>query len=122
MIQGIMRFLNICHAGLNRATRSKTTNNAPQMQIIPNLFDEEEAMYGEQKTKIEHRLENIKKLQEEYLGRIRLRYTPITNVTSRRIICYAEKNPYFAIDTRKILSFNPKGSSFHIGTIYLQKI
>jgi hypothetical protein len=96
-------------------------NIMDQMQIIPSLFDEEDARYREQKTIIEQRLKNIKKLQEEYPERIWLRHTPITNVTSRRIICYTEKNPYLAIDARKILSLNPKDSSFHIGSIYLQK-
>jgi len=96
-------------------------NIMDQVQKIPSLFEEEETKYREEKTIIEQRLKNIKNLQEEYPDRIRLRYTPITNVTSRRIICYNENNPYLAIDARKILSLHPKGSSFHIGTIYLQK-
>jgi len=85
------------------------------------MVKSEKLKYKEQKAITEQRLKNIKKLQEDYPERIKVRCTPVTHATSRRIICYNDKEPYLAIDARKVLNLDSRESSYYIGTIYLQK-
>ncbi|VVB64320.1 Uncharacterised protein [uncultured archaeon] len=96
-------------------------NMNDQIRKSLSLFEDEESLSNGQKAIIEQRIKNIKNLQKDYSGRIELRYTAVTNVTSRRMICYDESGPYLAIDARKILSLDSGGSSNYIGTIYLQQ-
>lgn len=85
------------------------------------MIKSEKLKYKEQKVITDQRLKNIKKLQEDYPARIRVRCTPVAHATSRRIICYNDKEPYLAIDARKVLSLDSRESSYYIGTIYLQR-
>lgn len=58
---------------------------------------------------------NIFKLLEDYSDQFFLKFTPITHVTSRRVL-----SNKFAIDARKLLPDNRPDTTY-IGTIYLQK-
>jgi len=85
------------------------------------LFEDEKSLLNGQKLLLDQRINNIKNLKKAYLGQIELRYTAVTNITSRRMICYDKNGPYLAIDARKILNLDSRGHSKYIGTIYLQE-
>jgi hypothetical protein len=60
------------------------------------------------------RIDNLMKLKEKYDANIKIKTTPISHGTSRRIIC-----DNMAIDGKKLVAFNSDLS--YISTIYFQK-